>query len=89
MLRRSIKSQAGERHQWPTETIMPSQILGLRVASFIFALMCLGQFLRLILNVDVQVAGHSIPWWPSGLAVVIAGGLSLWMWSLSRRTLQH
>lgn len=63
---------------------MNSQILGLRVAGLIFGLMCLAQLLRLAIRLEVLVAGHQVPLWPSGLAVVILGGLSLWMWKLSR-----
>jgi len=62
---------------------MNSQILGLRVAGTIFGLMCLAQLLRLVTRVEIFVAGHQIPLWPSALGVVIAGGLSLWMWKLS------
>lgn len=64
---------------------MNSQILGLKAAGFVFGLMCLAQLLRLLLRPEVLVAGHQVPLWPSGLALVILGGLSLWMWKLSRR----
>jgi hypothetical protein len=67
---------------------MHSQILGLRVAGLIFGLMCLGQLLRLVINPEVLVAGHQVPLWPSGLALVILGGMSLWMWKLSRLATQ-
>lgn len=64
---------------------MNSQILGLKVAGFVFGLLCLAQLLRLVLRPEVLVAGNQLPLWPSGLAVVILGGLSLWMWKLARR----
>jgi hypothetical protein len=67
---------------------MNSQILGLRVAGVIFGLMCLAQLLRLVIRPEVLVAGHQVPLWPSGLALVILGGLSLWMWKLSRTPTQ-
>ena len=67
---------------------MNSQILGLRVAGIIFGLMCLAQLLRLVIRPEVLVAGHQVPVWPSGLAFVILGGLSLWMWKLSRTATQ-
>ena len=63
---------------------MNSQILGLRVAGIVFGLMCLAQLLRLVIRSEVLVAGHQVPFWPSGLALVILGSLSLWMWNLSR-----
>lgn len=67
---------------------MNSQIQGLRVAGIIFGLMCLAQLLRLVIRPEVLVAGHQVPVWPSGLALLILGGLSLWMWKLSRTRTQ-
>ena len=61
---------------------MNSQILGLRVASIIFGLMGLAQLLRLVIQPEVLVAGRQMPLWP--LALVILGGLSIWLWKLSR-----
>lgn len=63
---------------------MNSQIMGLRVASIVFGLLCLAQLTRLVIRPEVLVAGHHLPLWPSGLAFVILAGLSLWMWNLSR-----
>jgi hypothetical protein len=63
---------------------MKSQILGLRAASIVFGLLCLAQLTRLAIRPEVLVAGHQVPLWPSGLAFVILGGLSLWMWKLAR-----
>ena len=63
---------------------MNSQLRGLKVASIIFGLMCLAQLLRLVLRLEILVAGHRLPLWPSGLAFLILAGLSLWMWKLAR-----
>jgi len=63
---------------------MNSQILGLKVAGVVFGLMCLAQLVRLVMRPEVLVAGNQLPLWPSGLALVFLGGLSLWMWKLSR-----
>lgn len=63
---------------------MNSQILGLKIAGFVFGLMCLAQLLRLVLRPEVLVAGHQVPLWPSALAFVILGGLSFWMCKLAR-----
>ena len=62
---------------------MNSQTVGLRVAGTIFGLMCLAQLLRIVTRFEVLVAGHQMPLWPSAFGLVIAGGLSLWMWKLS------
>lgn len=64
---------------------MNSQIRGLKVASFVFGLMGLAQLTRLVLRPEVLVAGNQIPLWPSVLALVILGGLSLWMCKLARK----
>lgn len=64
---------------------MHSQSLGLRVAGVVFGLMCLAQVLRLLIRPEVLVAGHSVPLWPSALAIVFLGGLSAWMWTLARQ----
>jgi hypothetical protein len=63
---------------------MNSQVTGLRVASIVFVLMAIGQLARLLIRPAVFVAGHALPLWPSVLAVLILGGLSLWMWKLAR-----
>jgi hypothetical protein len=63
---------------------MKSQITGLRVASIVFGLLALGQLVRLATSPEVLVAGHLMPLWPSALAFVILGGLSLWMCKLDR-----
>ena len=63
---------------------MKSQIIGLRVASIVFGLMSLAQLVRFIMRAELLVAGYHLPLWPSALAFVVLGGLSLWLWRLSR-----
>jgi hypothetical protein len=70
------------------ESNMNPQILGLRIASIIFGLMSLAQLLRLVIRPEILVAGHLMPLWPSALALVILGGLSIWMWKLGRTPTQ-
>ena len=67
---------------------MNSPILGLRVAGTIFGIGCLGQCVRLFTSVEILVAGHPIPLWPSAVAAAVAGGLSLWLWMLSYRAIK-
>lgn len=67
---------------------MNSQIAGLRVASVVFALIFLGQLLRLVTRTEVIAGGYSVPLWLSAVAVVIAGGLSFWLWILSYKNTQ-
>ena len=61
---------------------MNSPGLGLRVASIIFGLVCLGQLTRLLLQLEVLVANHHVPVWWSGVAAVVAAGLCGWLWKL-------
>ena len=63
---------------------MSSQNLGLRVASVLFGFMSLAQLGRIIMRPEILVAGHLLPLWPSILAFVFLGGLSCWLWKLSR-----
>jgi hypothetical protein len=63
---------------------MNSQITGLRVGSVVFALIAIAQLVRLVVRPEVLVAGYPMPLWPSVLAFIILGGLSLWMWKLAR-----
>ena len=58
---------------------------GLRVASFVFALFALGHVVRLIKHAQVMVGTYHVPMWVSGVALIIAAGLSIWMWRLSTR----
>lgn len=64
---------------------MNSPAVGLRVASVIFGLVSLAQLARLVTGMEVIAAGHRVPLWPSVIAVVAAGGLSVWMGRLARR----
>ena len=63
---------------------MREQTTGLKVASAVFGLLALLQLTRLLLHFDITVAGHMLPFWPSVLAVIILGGLSIWMWKLGQ-----
>jgi hypothetical protein len=62
---------------------MNSQQRGLRVASIVFALFALGHVVRLLTKAEVTVAGSQIGLWVSMVALLIAAGLSLWLWRLS------
>ena len=65
---------------------MKRQVVALRVAAFVFGLMCLAQFTRVVLfpGVDVLVDGHRLPLWVNVVAAVGLGGLAVWMWRVSR-----
>jgi len=63
---------------------MNSQVLGLRVASIIFELMSLAQLVRLVIQPEVLVAGHPDASLAKRSALVVLGGLCIWLWTLSR-----
>jgi hypothetical protein len=63
---------------------MKSQTIGLHVISIVFGLMSAAQLTRLIIRPEILVANHLMTLWPSALACVVLGGLSLWLWRLSR-----
>jgi len=46
--------------------------------------MAIAQLLRIVIRPEVIVAGHLMPLWPSAVAFIILGALSLWMWKLAR-----
>jgi len=62
---------------------MNSQTAGLRVASIVFGLICLGHLWRLYAHAEVRIGGHSVPLWASLAGLIVAGLLSFWMWRLS------
>jgi hypothetical protein len=62
---------------------MNSPMTGLRVASTIFGLVCLGQLTRFVLHLEVMVAGHHIPVWWSAVAALITALLCGWLGKLS------
>ena len=61
------------------------QTLGLRVASTVFGIVAAGHLLRLATRVEVVVAGWEVPLGLNALGVLIAGGLCIWLWRLSRQ----
>ena len=64
---------------------MNSPSCGLRVASVIFGLICLGHLLRIIVRLDIIAGGHFIGRKISAIAVIITGALCIWLWMLSSK----
>jgi hypothetical protein len=58
-------------------------------SGILFGLMALAQLARLVIRPEVQVSGHSMPLWPSGLAFVILAGMCIWMLGLARSSKTH
>lgn len=64
---------------------MNSPALGLRVASVIFGLMGLGQLIRIIVCVNIQVGSCYICRWCSVVAVIVFAALCVWLWMLASK----
>lgn len=62
---------------------MNSPVIGLRVASVIFGLAGVAHLIRLLAEMEIVIAGHHLPMWLSGVAVVVAGILCGWLWKLT------
>jgi hypothetical protein len=62
---------------------MNSPTTGLRVASIVFGIFCLGHIVRLATHAPVIIGSYHIPMWPSVIALIIAALLSIWMWRLA------
>jgi hypothetical protein len=62
---------------------MNPQAVGLRVAAVIFAIFAIGHIVRLFNHAKVVVGTVEIPMSVSWIALIVAGGLCVWMWKLS------
>jgi hypothetical protein len=65
--------------------MMSREILALRVASTVFGIVAAGHLLRLATRAEVVIAGWEVPLAVNALGVLIAGGLCIWLWRLSRQ----
>ena len=54
------------------------------ISGTIFGLITLGQLIRLIYRVPVQIGALNLPLWPSVIAVIVAFGLCIWAFRLAR-----
>jgi hypothetical protein len=57
----------------------------MRLAATLFAIFSLAHLWRLFQHIDVRIGGYEVPMWFSGVAFVLAGALSIWLWTLSKR----
>jgi hypothetical protein len=57
--------------------------MGLKVASVVFMCAALAHVVRLVLGMKVQVGSYAPGAWLSVVAVVVAGGLSVWLGMLA------
>ncbi len=63
---------------------MNAQLTGLKVAGLVFGLMAVLQLIRLLVGWEIILDHREIPLAFSGVAFVVLGGLSVWLFRLSR-----
>lgn len=63
---------------------MNSPAFGLRVASVLFALVCLAHVGRVVGRIDVQIGAFTVSQGMSLVAALLTAVLSTWLWQLSR-----
>ena len=56
----------------------------LKFSGAIFGVVALAHLHRLVRHWPIDVAGHTVPLWVSWVALVLAGGLSIWALRLLR-----
>jgi hypothetical protein len=64
---------------------MNSPVVGLRVASVVIGLVGLGQLIRIICCVSVQVGGCLVGRRWSVVAVIVLAALCVWLWMLASK----
>lgn len=62
---------------------MNTSVMGLRVASVVFGLAGTAHLLRLLMELEVIIAGHRVPVWFSAPGAIVGGALCWWLWRLS------
>ena len=55
------------------------------ISGIVFTIVALAQLTRTLLGWPVQIAGLSVPLWPSGLAFLITGSLAVWAFRSAAR----
>ena len=56
-----------------------------RLTTVFLALVCIAQFLRLVLQIEVVAGGVRVPQWASAVACIVTGGLALMLWREGHR----
>lgn len=58
--------------------------VGLYAAAIIFGIVAVVHLIRLLMGFQVVIGTWSAPLWVSGAAVVVSGGLAVWLVQLAR-----
>ena len=79
-----------DKAPWPTPdsgagVVQRQQTFALRVAGTVFGIVAAGHLLRLATRANIVIAGWEVPLGLNALGALIAGGLCIWLWRLSRQ----
>lgn len=72
-------------HHFDFQEAMHSRSLALRVVTVLAGLFVLAHLGRLLLQLEIRIAGHAVPLWLSIVAMVIGLAVTLWLGSLAFR----
>ena len=62
---------------------MKSQIIGLRLSSAIFGLVCLAHMARVVARVEIVIGHYRLGFMPSWIGIIVAGWLCIWLSQLA------
>jgi len=54
------------------------------ISGVLFGLVALVHVLRLVLHWPAQIAGWDVPFWVSGIGILVPGALCIWAFQLAR-----
>lgn len=70
-------------HHFDFHEAAHSQSLALRVVTVLAGLFALAHLGRLLLQLEIQIAGHTVPLWLSFVAMVIGIAIAWWLGSMA------
>lgn len=70
-------------HHLDPREALHSQSLALRISTVLFGLFAIGHLGRLLFQPEVRIAGHTMPLWPSVIALLFGAALAVWLGSMA------
>ena len=62
---------------------MKSQIIGLRISSVIFGLVCLAHIARVAARIEIVIGHYRLGFLPSWICIIVTGWLCIWLSQLA------
>jgi hypothetical protein len=72
-------------HHFDPRGMLHSRSLGLRVSTALFGLFAIAHLGRLLFQPEIRIAGHTMPLWPSVIALLAGAALAVWFGTLAFR----